>query len=279
MSEDKQLTVYGAGLPSASPSTAQVCAALASAQGKFRNPKRTKTATVRPRDGGAGYTFAYAPLEEVVDAVKDGLAENGLSRQQYLFRADDGQFWLKTVLWHASGEWMSGDYPVMYVKESAQGFAGGVTYAKRNGLSLLLGLAAEDDDDGNVGDGNAAVIKPTMSTRSASLIGNQNAARKPKEPAPNVMQPPPHDAQTGEVLQALPATDAVNEALEARIALLTAVAMGRGVEKGKAEVSLRKEWNNTPLHLQEQLRSRTKDWLRIARDIDQAHAMAQEQQG
>lgn len=270
MSEDKQLTVYGAGLPSASPSTAQVCAALASAQGKFRNPKRTKTATVRPRDGGAGYTFAYAPLEEVVDAVKDGLAENGLSRQQYLFRADDGMFWLKTVLWHSSGEWMSGDYPVMYSKESAQGFAGGVTYAKRNGLSLLLGLAAEDDDDGNVGDGNAAVIKPTRPPTT----------RQPKPPAENIMQPTPHDLQTGELLQALPASDAANEALEARAAFLTQAAMGKGRAKDqKAEMWLRQHWNDTPLHMQEHLRPRTKEWLKIARDVDQAHAMAQEQQG
>lgn len=259
MSEDKQLSVYGAGFPSASPATAQVCAALASAQGKFKNPKRTKTATVRPRDGGAGYMFAYAPLEEVVDAIKDPLAENGLLRQQYLFRSDDGMFWIRTVLWHASGEWLSGDYPVMYSKESAQGFAGGVTYAKRNGLSLLLGLAAEDDDDGNTGDGNVATVKPT---------------RQPKPPAANVMQP--HDPQTGEVLQAVPASNAANEALEARIALLTAAAMGKG---GKpAEQKLRELWANTPLHIQDQLRPRTKEWLKIARDVDQAFAMAQEQQ-
>lgn len=245
MSEDKQLTVYGAGLPSASPATAQVCAALASAQGKFRNPKRTKSATVRPRDGGAGYTFAYAPLEEVVDAVKEGLSENGLSRQQYLFRADDGMFWLRTVLWHSSGEWMSGDYPVMYSKESAQGFAGGVTYAKRNGLSLLLGLAAEDDDDGNVGDGNAVSVQPTQ--------------RKPKDPAPNVMTPP-HDPQTGEVDKEFEAYDAE---------LVKAIDSGGS---GK----MREVWKTFPASIHTKLQPRVNFYLSRAKSIDEGRKMAQE---
>ena len=263
----EELTVIGSAptiVPSASQSTAQVCAALATAQGKFTNPKRSKTATVRPRDGGAGYTFDYAPLEEVVNAIKDGLAENGLSRQQYLFRDSSGLYWLRTVLWHASGEWISGDYPVIYAKDTAQGFAGGVTYAKRNGLSLLLGLAAEDDDDGNVGDGNTVNIKP--SHRSAAQL-----ARKPKPPADNVMQEVPHDPQTGEVLER-----SDQEEHEALIAKLQAAAMGKGGLP--AEAKLREVWNAQPLAIQEKLRPRTKEWLKAARDIDQAHAIARDMQ-
>ena len=252
-----QLTVIAPSIvPAASSATSQVCAALATAQGRFTNPKRTKTATVRPRDGGAGYTFAYAPLEEVVDAVKSGLAENGLSRQQYLFRDDSGTYWLRTVLWHASGEWISGDYPVIYAKDTAQGFAGGVTYAKRQGLSLLLGLAAEDDEDGNTADANMVDIKPTQQAR---------ATRKPKPPAENVMQGSPSVASFD------PDTGEVDPAAE-HDARLMAAAHGRAGLP--AEKKLREEWAKTPKDIQAKLQPNTVNYLKIAHDIDQAHSMA-----
>lgn len=247
MSEDKQLIVMPAvALPSASASTAQVCAALASAQAKFDNPKRTKSATVRPRDGGQGYTFDYAPLEEVVRAIKDGLAENGLSRQQYLFKGNDGVYWLKTVLWHASGEWISGDYPVIYAKDSAQGFAGGVTYAKRQGLSLLLGLAAEDDDDGNVGDGNTVDIKPT------------GQGRKPREPAQNVMVP--HDKKTGEIDEE---TERYHEALV------------EAIDTGGSQ-KMRDVWKTFPAHIHTKLQPQVDFYLKRAKAIDEGRKIGQE---
>jgi hypothetical protein len=238
-------------LPSASSNTAQVCAALATAQAKFDNPKRSKTATVKPRDGGQGYTFDYAPLEEVVKAIKDGLAENGLSRQQYLFRGPDGVYWLRTVLWHSSGEWISGDYPVIYSKESAQGFAGGVTYAKRQGLSLLLGLAAEDDDDGNGADANAATIQPTSQARGPQT-------RKPREPAPNVM--PPHDPQTGEV----------DEEFEAYDSQLVAAIDSGGSAK------MREVWKTFPGHMHTKLQPRVNFYLQRAKAIDEGRKIGQE---
>src|SRR5215475_1233275 len=245
-------------LPSASPATAQVCAALAAAQGKFENPKRTKTATVNPRDGGRGYTFAYAPLEEVVNAIKDGLAENGLSRQQYLFRDDAGTYWLRTVLWHASGEWISGDYPVIYSKDSAQGFAGGVTYAKRNGLSLLLGLAAEDDDDGNVSDGNVATIAPTQ----------PRAPRRPKPPAENVMVP--HDPQTGEVIEK--PDKQLDEEYLRYDAMLMAAAQGRGGLPAKQK--LRDAWTQTPPPMQHKLLPNLPGYKSVAEQVDMGFEQA-----
>jgi hypothetical protein len=246
-------------LPSASPATAQVCAALAAAQGKFENPKRTKTATVNPRDGGRGYTFAYAPLEEVVNAIKGPLAENGLLRQQYLFRDGSGTYWVRTVLWHASGEWISGDYPVIFAKDSAQGFAGGVTYAKRNGLSLLLGLAAEDDDDGNVSDGNVATIAPTVPARS----------RRPKPPAENVMVP--HDPVTGEVDEKPPRQ--LDEEYLRLDAMLMAAAQGRGGLPAKEK--LRAAWVGMTPQMQHKLLPNLPGYKSVAEQVDMGFENAQ----
>lgn len=172
-------------VPLASPSCGQVCAALAIAQGEFKTPRRTKQATIKGT--GYSYAYAYAPLEEIVDAVKEALARNGLARHQYLV-SRGGQPVMRTIIWHASGEWIASDYPIHPTKEGAQGFASGVTYARRYGLSLALGLAPEDDDDANVADGNLAEGKDRMPIR-----------RPQARPLPDHKIEPPVNPETGEI--------------------------------------------------------------------------------
>lgn len=184
-------------VPLASPSCGQVCAALAIAQGAFKTPRRTKEATVEgaTKDGRRySYKYKYAPLEEIVESVKEALSTNGLARHQYLVTRA-GQPVMRTIIWHASGEWIASDYPIHPTKEGAQGFASGVTYARRYGLSLALGLAPEDDDDGNVADSNPPF-------EATARPANGNGAHKapvakplPKEPEPQQV----HDPETGEV--------------------------------------------------------------------------------
>jgi UTP-glucose-1-phosphate uridylyltransferase len=47
---------------------------------------------------------------------------------------------------HKSGQWISGDYPVLVAKMDAQGLGSAITYARRYALQAMLGVAAEDDD-------------------------------------------------------------------------------------------------------------------------------------
>lgn len=184
-------------VPLASPSCGQVCAALAIAQGAFKTPRRTKEATVegKTRDGRSySYKYKYAPLEEIVDSVKEALSTNGLARHQYLVTRA-GQPVMRTIIWHASGEWIASDYPIHPTKEGAQGFASGVTYARRYGLSLALGLAPEDDDDGNVADSN-------LPFEATARPANGNGAHKPPQAKPLPKEPEPqavYDPETGEV--------------------------------------------------------------------------------
>lgn len=140
--------------PFASNPGGEISDALAAAQGAFETPKRSREVSVRLSSGGS-YSFKYAPLEAIHDAIRPALAQNGLSVQQYLaYRA--GEPFIRTIIWHASGEWRGSDYPVFATKEGPQGFASGVTYARRYGLCLALSLAPEDDDDGNAAEGNVA---------------------------------------------------------------------------------------------------------------------------
>ena len=56
---------------------------------------------------------------------------------------------LTTLLAHTSGEWISSDWPVCSVTETAspQRMGAALTYARRYGLFTLVGIAGEDDLD------------------------------------------------------------------------------------------------------------------------------------
>lgn len=163
--------------PLASAETTEVCTALSKAQGEFEAPKRTKSATIRPRDGGQGYQYAYAPLEEIIRVVQKPMAAAGLSRQQYL--VSRGNMWfVRTIIWHVSGQWISSDYPVFAEAMTAQKFASGVTYAKRQGLCLAVGLAPEDDDDAQTADAKPAEhAAPQRATRANPAVAAADAGK------------------------------------------------------------------------------------------------------
>ncbi|WP_252341658.1 ERF family protein, partial [Escherichia coli] len=55
------------------------------------------------------------------------------------------------MLIHQSGDWIAATYPLVVTSkdETAQGYGSAVTYARRYGLSALMGVIADTDDDGN----------------------------------------------------------------------------------------------------------------------------------
>jgi hypothetical protein len=167
--------------PMASASCAQVFGALAIAQGKFEAPKRTKQ--------NPFFKSTYAPLEEIERVIRGPLAENGLMRLQYLV-SRGGQPFIRTIIGHTSGEWIASDYPVYAGdnRNQAQAFASGVTYARRYGLSLALGICPEDDDDAQLA-GSGEAKKPASKPRQP--IGrDEGSATSPQpedreEPSPS----------------------------------------------------------------------------------------------
>lgn len=135
--------------PLASPEVMEVCAALAAAQAEMDPPQRTKKGKIEGTSrSGRDYSFeySYAPLEEIIRVVRKPFADHGLARQQYIVTRGGGWF-LRTILWHTSGQWLSSDYPIFAEQMTGQKFAGAVTYAKRQGLCLVAGIAPEDDND------------------------------------------------------------------------------------------------------------------------------------
>lgn len=141
----------------------QVATALAAAQGEFPTIPRDRLVTVQLRDKQTGapkgsYTFRYAPLETILDKVRKPLAANGLALVQAIVLEDDGGGKavevLRTTLVHSSGEWFACDVPIFQGTgdNKSQAYASGVTYSRRYGVTLLLCVAADEDDDGNGGE-------------------------------------------------------------------------------------------------------------------------------
>jgi hypothetical protein len=88
----------------------------------------------------------YADLSACVEAVIDGLNDNGIAMIQKTFEHTDGVV-VETVFVHESGEMLeAGRLFVPATKTDAQGFGSALTYARRYSLMAACGIAPEDDD-------------------------------------------------------------------------------------------------------------------------------------
>lgn len=125
-----------------SESIKELAAALLKAQQSF------ETATK-----GADNPFfksKYADLPEVWRVAKGPLGANGLAIVQSPESDVNGAIEIETMLVHApSGEWIKSRLRMKPVKDDPQGVGSCITYARRYALSALIGIVADEDDDGN----------------------------------------------------------------------------------------------------------------------------------
>ena len=133
-----------------SPSIGAIASALAKGQSELSNPEKALTGTIRspfPRE--ADRTFRYASLASGLDIVRKSLGQHEIATIQTTSIDPNGQIHLTTLLAHASGEWISSDWPVCSSSETAAPHRMGaaLTYARRYALFALVGIAGEDDLD------------------------------------------------------------------------------------------------------------------------------------
>jgi hypothetical protein len=128
-----------------------LASALAKAQAEINNPEKSLTATVHspfPREGDR--SFRYASLASGLDLVRKSLGRYEIATVQATsIDSAAGLIRLTTTLAHSSGEWVSSDWPVCAVAETAAPHRMGaaLTYARRYALFTLVGIAGEDDRD------------------------------------------------------------------------------------------------------------------------------------
>src|SRR5215213_3123352 len=126
-----------------------IASALAKAQIELQNPEKALTATIRspfPREGGR--SFRYASLSAGLDLVRKSLGRHEIATVQTTSIDDAaGLIRLTTTLAHSSGEWVSSDWPVCAVSETASPHRMGaaLSYARRSALFALVGIAGKAD--------------------------------------------------------------------------------------------------------------------------------------
>ena len=128
-----------------------IATALVKAQKAFGPALKTAT--------NPHFKSRYADLSACVEAVMDGLNDNGIALIQKCYDCANGVM-IETMFVHESGEMLEcGILHVPASKQDPQGYGSALTYARRYSLMAACGIAPEDDD------GNAAskkVEKPTV---------------------------------------------------------------------------------------------------------------------
>ena len=124
-----------------SESIANISVALVQFQGLVANPEKK---SINPH-----FKSKYADLDEVINTIRPALEKCGLAFIQNPIH-EDGKVGVYTLLIHKSGEYIQFD-PVMIPLQKATPHQVGaaLTYAKRYSLGAALGLATEEDTDGN----------------------------------------------------------------------------------------------------------------------------------
>jgi hypothetical protein len=134
-----------------SGSIGSLAAALAKAQGELTNPDKALVGTIpSDRPGGVEKMFRYASLSSGLDIVRKVLGKHEIATMQTTaIDQTAGIVNLTTMLANASGEWISSDWPVCAVSDTAspQRMGTALTYARRYALFTLVGIAGEDDLD------------------------------------------------------------------------------------------------------------------------------------
>ena len=128
-----------------------IASALAKAQAELTNPEKALIATIRasnPRE--KDQTFRYAALSSGLDIVRKALGGHEIATvQTTAIDNEAGLIRLTTTLAHSSGEWLSSEWPVCAISETAtpRRMGAALTYARRYALFTLVGIAGEDDLD------------------------------------------------------------------------------------------------------------------------------------
>ena len=165
---------------SSSETIGAIATALAKAQGELTNPEKSLTATIHspfPREEPR--TFKYASLASGLEIVRKCLSQHEIAAvQTTAIDAETGLIRLTTVLAHSSGEWMSSDWPVCPVAETAapHRIGAALTYARRYALFTLVGIAGEDDLD-------APDLDAIPGRTPAPDVGPTPPSRQPGTPA------------------------------------------------------------------------------------------------
>ncbi|BDQ36836.1 single-stranded DNA-binding protein [Pseudodesulfovibrio nedwellii] len=136
--------------------------------------------TLSPALKDAENTFTnsrYATLHSVMNACRDALLQHGIWLTQYPVSVELNQLGLVTKIVHAeTGQWQASLLTMPLPKNDPQGYGSAMTYARRYGLSALIGIVTENDDDGEMA---SQQREPQNGVFQSRNCGNNSPAAQP----------------------------------------------------------------------------------------------------
>lgn len=152
---------------------AELFAALAKAQGDI---------TMADKDARNPHLGSkYADLASVWRACRKPLSTNGLLVTQLPVNTAPEDITMHTIIGHSSGQWIRATMHMRPLKSDPQSIGSVITYAKRYMLASMVGVAADDDDDG------AQASQPQQ--------GQQRQQKPPQQQQPPAQSRPPAQQQ------------------------------------------------------------------------------------
>lgn len=149
-----------------SATTAKIDAAMALVQAELEPVVKNKGVEV---DGPkAKWDSRYATFAVLHAACKAALVRQGIAIYQGGAWVQGAGERLVTRL-ALAGEWVESDYPIKVSRDGAQGFGGGISFAKRWGLYSMVGLVALDDPEEQQGYTDNRPKKPERAKAPAGL--------------------------------------------------------------------------------------------------------------
>lgn len=162
--------------------TAKLAGALAKVQAKLPKLERDRTVTVQQKSGGE-YSYSYATLSNLSEAVLPILAEHGLSFTSWPGIGADGKLCLRYHLMHESGETLTGEFPLSG-EGGIQQVGGRITYARRYCLAAVVGIAADEDDESRLADDGPRTTQRAARSRQQEPKGATAQRSAPPPPLP-----------------------------------------------------------------------------------------------
>lgn len=152
-----------------STSIAKLATALVAAQAEMRSPEKNAS--------NPAFRTRYADLASIMDAAREVLPKHGLAVSQIPVPSDARSVCVRTMLLHSSGEWLAGDCVLPFGRgDGPQAAGSAITYARRYGLASMLGMVADDDDDGEA-------AQKSFRANGGARQAQAPAQRRAQEPA------------------------------------------------------------------------------------------------
>jgi len=141
----------------------EIGAAFAKAQLELQNPPKNKE--------NPHFKSKYVDLSDGLEVIRKTFGKHGLSFVQAT-KAHENVIILHTRIIHSSGQWIESTYPVSGL-EKHQAMGSALTYARRYALFAMVGVAGEDDDDGN----SAAEAKPVIKAKPKNVVSPEDSEK------------------------------------------------------------------------------------------------------